>query len=71
MLYTAEIDPELRDWLRFELGDDSDFVRPLAELAMKADVAEYSLLRPILVALRSHNRLLSAGDTRLCDLNHR
>jgi hypothetical protein len=52
MLHTADTDPELRDWLRFELENGSDFTRSLVVLAMKADVAEYTLLRPTLVTLR-------------------
>ena len=53
MLHTAKTDPELRDWLRFQTENGSGFLRAAAEVAMTAEVGEFNLLRPTLVALRA------------------
>jgi hypothetical protein len=54
MNYSANTDPELSDWLRWasESGEASCFVRAIAEAALLADLAEYALLRPVLLELR-------------------
>lgn len=53
MLYSAETDPELREWLRFQSESKSNFGRALVEAAKMAELGEYALLRPALVALRA------------------
>jgi hypothetical protein len=51
--HSANTDPELRDWLRFQSENGSNFTRALVESAMMAEVVDYTLLRPALVALRA------------------
>lgn len=54
MRFSAATDPELSDWLRwaFESGEVSSFVRAIAEAALLADLAEYALLRQVLLELK-------------------
>lgn len=53
MPYTADDDPELRGWLRFQAENGNPFLRSLCASANGADVGEYQLLRPALVRFRS------------------
>ena len=57
MLYSANTDPDLRDWLRWasESGEAPSFVRAIAEAAFIADLANYALLRPVLLELKRRN----------------
>lgn len=55
MLHTADDDPELRVWLRFQSENGNPFMRSLCASANAADVAEYQLLRPALVRFRSRH----------------
>ncbi len=50
MLYSANTDLELTDWLRWasESGDVPIFVRAIAESASLADLRNCALLRPVL-----------------------
>jgi hypothetical protein len=54
VLYSANTDPELADWLRwaFESGEAPGFIRAIAEAALIADLRNYALLRPVLLELR-------------------
>jgi hypothetical protein len=55
VLYPAENDPELQEWLKHQVETGSGFVRSLAELATAANIHEFQVLRPALVTLRSHS----------------
>jgi len=55
MLYAAADDRELSEWIKYQSEGGSDFLRSLADLAMKADFGNYQVLRPSLVSLRSQN----------------
>jgi len=50
----ANIDLELRDWLRWasESGRTPSFVRTVAEAALMACLPDYALLRPVLLELK-------------------
>jgi hypothetical protein len=54
VLYSANIDPELSDWLRWasESHEVPMFVQTVAEAAFLADLPNYALLRPVLLELR-------------------
>jgi len=54
MLYSANTDPDLRDWLRWvsERSEAPSFVRAVADAALIADLLDYALLRPVLLELR-------------------
>lgn len=54
MQYSANTDPELADWLHWasESGEVPSFVRAIAEAAFLADLANYALLRPVLLELK-------------------
>jgi len=54
MLFSANDDPELREWLRWatESGKASSFIRTIAEAASVADLPSYALLRPVLLELK-------------------
>lgn len=52
---SANTDPELRDWLRFESEHGSNFMRAVAEAALIADASSYVLLRRVLVELKNRN----------------
>lgn len=54
MLFSANDDPELREWLRWaeESGQAPIFVKTLAEAASIADLPNYALLRPVLLELK-------------------
>jgi hypothetical protein len=53
MNYSANTDPELRDWLRWasESGEVPIFIRTIAEAAFLAALPDYALLRPVLLEL--------------------
>ncbi len=57
MSYSANTDPDLRDWLRWasESGEASSFDRTIAEAAFIADLRDYSLLRPVLLELKQRS----------------
>jgi hypothetical protein len=57
VLYSANTDPELADWLRWasESGEAPSFVRAVAEAAFIADSADYALLLPVLLELERRN----------------
>ena len=61
MLYSANTDPDLRDWLRWasESGEAPSFVQAIAEAAFLADMADYSLLRPVLLQLNRRKPCVS------------
>jgi hypothetical protein len=54
MIYSANTDPDLREWLR--CADESDevpsFFKTVAEAALSADLPHYALLRPVLLELK-------------------
>jgi hypothetical protein len=54
MIYSANTDLELTDWLHWtsESGEVPSFVRTIAEAAFLADLADYTLLRPVLLELK-------------------
>jgi hypothetical protein len=54
MRYSANTDPDLRDWLRWasESGEAPSFVQAIAEAAFPADAENYSLLRLLLLRLK-------------------
>ena len=54
MNFSANTDPDLRDWLRWasESGEAPSFVRAVGEAAFLADLENYSLLRPLLLRLK-------------------
>ena len=54
MLYSVYDDPDLAYWLRgaSEGGEVPRFVRTIAEAPFIADLPNYNLLRPILLALK-------------------
>jgi hypothetical protein len=52
MLYSADTDPELREWIEFQAKNGNDFLRSIATAAQMASVEEYTLLRPALVRCR-------------------
>jgi hypothetical protein len=57
MLYTANDDSDLRDWLWWaeDGGEAPLFVKTVAEAASIADLSNYALLRPVLLELmRQH-----------------
>jgi hypothetical protein len=53
MLYSADTDPELREWIEFQSKNGNDFLRSIATTAKMASVEEYFPLRPALVRFRS------------------
>lgn len=57
MNYSANTDPDIHDWLRWtsESGEAPSFVQAIAEAAFLADMADYSLLRPVLLELKRRN----------------
>jgi hypothetical protein len=57
MMYSAATDAELRDWLNWvsETGEVPIFIRTIAEAAFLADLANYALLRPVLLTLKSQS----------------
>jgi hypothetical protein len=61
MRYSANTDPDLRDWLRWasESGQVPTFVKTVADAAFIADMADYSLLRPVLLELKRRTSCLS------------
>jgi hypothetical protein len=61
MIYSANTDPELGEWLRWacESRNAPSFVRTVAEAALIADLLHYALLRPVLLELmRERPRML-------------
>jgi hypothetical protein len=54
MVFTANDDVELTDWLNwaFESGEVPSFYRTIAEAAFCADAPNYNLLRPLLLELQ-------------------
>jgi hypothetical protein len=54
MLYSANTDPDLADWLRWasESNEAPSFVQAIADAAFLADLPNYSLLRPLLLRLK-------------------
>lgn len=50
-LPTAEEDPELTEWLNWQLQHGTIFMQTLAELACNADLVQYSILRPALLTI--------------------
>jgi len=57
MIYSANTDPELTDWLHwaFESHEVPMFVQTVAEAAFLADLRNYALLRPVLLKLKRQN----------------
>jgi hypothetical protein len=53
MLYTADNDPELREWVSYQSKCGKEFLRSLAGLAMDADIRQYQVLRQALTCFRS------------------
>jgi len=49
---SAYDDVELLDWLRWSLEKGNNFLRPIAEGALMADLRSYNLIRPDLLALK-------------------
>lgn len=56
MLYSAADDPELREWVNFQSESGTDFIRAIAHAAKTASPAEFSVLRPALVAFRAQHQ---------------
>jgi hypothetical protein len=54
-LPTANNDPELTDWLKWQLQHGTLFRQNLAELALNADAMQYFILRPALLTFASLN----------------
>ena len=54
MNHSATTDPDLRDWLRWasESGQVPSFVHAIAEASFLADIADYAMLRPVLLELK-------------------
>jgi hypothetical protein len=54
MIFTANDDPELVDWLRWasESNEVPFFYKAIADAAYCADVENYNLLRPVLLELK-------------------
>jgi hypothetical protein len=54
MMYSANTDPELRQWLRWasEWGSTPMFVSKVADAACLACLPDYALLRPVLLELK-------------------
>jgi hypothetical protein len=54
MRYSANTDPELREWLRraYESGEVPHFIRAIADAAFHADLENYALLCPVLLELK-------------------
>jgi len=48
-LPTAKNDPELTDWLNWQIQNGTIFRQYLAELALNSDAMQYSILRPALL----------------------
>ena len=61
MLYSVYTDPELKGWIRWaeESGEVPSFVKTIAEAAFLADLANYALLRPLLLELKRQKPVLS------------
>ena len=61
MHYSANTDPDLHKWLRWasESGQVPTFVKTVAEAALIADLANFALLRPVLLELRRQRPFLS------------
>ena len=55
MLYSADNDPELRDWVNFQSESGNGFIRSIAALAKAASLAEYQPLRQTLIMLRAQH----------------
>lgn len=56
-LPTANNDPELTDWLKWQLQHGTIFRQSLAELAFNADAMQYFILRPALLTFATLNAL--------------
>jgi hypothetical protein len=54
MIYSANTDPDLSDWLRWasESHKVPMFVQTIADAAFHADLRNYELLRPLLLELK-------------------
>ncbi len=54
MIYSANADPELTDWLRWasESGETPGFIRAITETAFLTNLPNYTLLRPVLLELK-------------------
>ena len=61
MLYSANTDPDLHDWLRWasESGEAPTFVKTVAEAAHIADLPSYDMLRPVLLELMRQRPCIS------------
>jgi Protein of unknown function DUF45 len=55
LLYTAETEPELGTWLRYNADSESPFVRALVEVAKLASPGEYTVLQSALRCFRASN----------------
>jgi hypothetical protein len=55
MLYTADDDPELREWIDYQSANGGHFVRSVAKAAGIASMTEYFAIRPSLVRLRAQH----------------
>jgi hypothetical protein len=55
MLYSADNDPELLDWVNFQSENGNGFIRSIAALAKTASLAEYQPLRQALIMLRAQH----------------
>lgn len=55
--YSAATDPDLHKWLVWatDSGEASNFIRTVAEAASIADLADYALMRPVLLELKRRN----------------
>lgn len=56
-LPTANNDPELTEWLKWQLQHGTIFRQNLAELAFNADAMQYFILRPALLTFAALNAL--------------
>jgi hypothetical protein len=61
MTHSATSDPDLSGWLHWatESGEASNFIRTVADAASIADLADYALLRPVLLKLKQKTSNLS------------
>ena len=59
---SANNDPDLKEWLRWQAENGCIFLRSLAEVAYMADTMSYMTMRPTLLAFQSENPIGSDMD---------